>query len=142
MRELLSRSSPSKAKYLIKIMTGDLRIGLKESLVEEAIARAYGGTLREVQRANMLLGDIGETLLLAPQGNWRKPICGCFIHWDSCWPVRRRLPKMRWPTFRTPGWKTNTTAFAPRYTFRRDEVRIFSRTRDDITESFPNCRSN
>ena len=46
-------------------MTGDLRIGLKESLVEEAIAKAYGATLREVQRANMLLGDIGETLKLA-----------------------------------------------------------------------------
>ena len=46
-------------------MTGDLRIGLKESLVEEAIAKAYGGTLAEVQRANMLLGDIGETLKLA-----------------------------------------------------------------------------
>ena len=49
-------------------MTGDLRIGLKESLVEEAIAKAYGATLSEVQRANMLLGDIGETLKLAAAG--------------------------------------------------------------------------
>ncbi len=49
-------------------MTGDLRIGLKESLVEEAIAKAYGVTLPEVQRANMLLGDIGETLRLAADG--------------------------------------------------------------------------
>src|SRR6185295_14026421 len=68
VRELLSRSTPLEAKYLIKIMTGDLRIGLKESLVEEAIAGAYRGTPREVQRANMLLGDIGETLLLAAAG--------------------------------------------------------------------------
>ena len=64
-RELLSQASPLEAKYIVKIMTGDLRIGLKESLVEEAIAKAYGGTLGEVQRANMLLGDIGETLKLA-----------------------------------------------------------------------------
>ena len=41
VRELLSQASPSEAKYIIKIMTGDLRIGLKESLVEEAIAKAY-----------------------------------------------------------------------------------------------------
>ena len=34
-------------------------------LAEEAIAKAYGATLSEVQRANMLLGDIGETLKLA-----------------------------------------------------------------------------
>src|SRR5713226_1581910 len=65
IRDLLQRATPLEAKYIVKIMTGDLRIGLKESLVEEAIAKAYGGTLAEVQRANMLLGDIGETLRLA-----------------------------------------------------------------------------
>src|SRR5438270_9285305 len=64
VRELRSQASPLEAKYILKIMTGDLRIGLKESLVEEAIAKAYG-TLLEVQRANMLLGDVGETLKLA-----------------------------------------------------------------------------
>ena len=53
VRELLSQASSLEAKYIVKIITGDLRIGLKESLVEEAIAKAYGGTLAEVQRANM-----------------------------------------------------------------------------------------
>ena len=56
VRGLLNRAAPLEAKYIVKIMTGDLRIGLKESLVEEAIGKAYGGTLSEVQRANMLLG--------------------------------------------------------------------------------------
>ena len=65
VRDLVSRASPLEAKYIVKIMTGDLRIGLKESLVEEAIAKAYGSTLAEVQRANMLLGDIGESVRLA-----------------------------------------------------------------------------
>ena len=72
VRDLLQRATPLEAKYIVKIMTGDLRIGLKESLVEEAIAKAYGGTLagalEKVQRANMLLGDIGETLRLAVEG--------------------------------------------------------------------------
>src|SRR5579863_685970 len=62
VRELLSQVTPLEAKYIIKIMTGDLRIGLKESLVEEAIAKAFGSSLKEIQRANMLLGDIGQTL--------------------------------------------------------------------------------
>src|SRR5689334_22900162 len=39
VRQLLSEVSPLEAKYIVKIMTGDLRIGLKESLVEEAIAK-------------------------------------------------------------------------------------------------------
>ena len=45
VRHLLSRASPLEAKYIVKIMTGDLRIGLKESLVEEAVAKAYSETL-------------------------------------------------------------------------------------------------
>lgn len=68
VEELLRRADPLESKYIVKIMTGDLRIGLKESLVEEAIARAFGRRLVDVQRANMLLGDIGETLRLAARG--------------------------------------------------------------------------
>ena len=68
VRKLLSEVSPLEAKYIVKIMTGDLRIGLKESLVEEAVAKAFDGNLKDVQRANMLLGDIGETLRLATEG--------------------------------------------------------------------------
>src|SRR5205807_7178813 len=48
-----------------KILTGDLRIGLREGLVEEAIAKAFNVALDEVKEANMLLGDIGRTAVLA-----------------------------------------------------------------------------
>jgi DNA ligase 1 len=54
-------------KYIVKIITGDLRIGSKESLVEEAIAKAFDQPLAKVRRANMMTGDIGETLTLAAQ---------------------------------------------------------------------------
>lgn len=65
LEQTLRRLSPLEAKYFIKIATGELRIGLKESLVEEGIASAYQQPLVAVQRANMLLGDISETLRLA-----------------------------------------------------------------------------
>lgn len=65
LTDLLARATPVEAKYLAKIVTGDLRIGLKESLVEEAIAAAYGRSVAAVRRAAMLTGDIGRTLELA-----------------------------------------------------------------------------
>ncbi len=68
VEELLSKATALEAKYLVKVVTGEMRIGLKESLVEEAIAKAYEVPQAEVQRANMLLGDIGETLKLASAG--------------------------------------------------------------------------
>jgi DNA ligase-1 len=65
LEHTFQRLSALEAKYFIKIATGELRIGLKESLVEEAIAKAFDQTLPAVQRANMLLGDITDVLRLA-----------------------------------------------------------------------------
>jgi DNA ligase 1 len=63
--QLLRRLPPIEAKYFVKILTGELRIGLNERLVEEALARGFGRPLEEIQRAQMLTGDIEETLRLA-----------------------------------------------------------------------------
>jgi DNA ligase-1 len=66
--EVLTRATPLEAKYLFKLLTGDLRIGLREGLVEDAIARAFAQTLAEVAMANMLTGDIGEAAARARAG--------------------------------------------------------------------------
>lgn len=69
--ELLAKAfagaSAGDVKYMVKIITGDLRIGSKESLVEEAISKAFELPLAEVRRTNMMTGDIGETLALAAE---------------------------------------------------------------------------
>ena len=58
---VLRRATPLEAKYLVKLLASDLRIGLREGLVEDATARVFGQSLADVAYANMLLGDIGET---------------------------------------------------------------------------------
>jgi DNA ligase-1 len=67
LQDVLRRATAVEAKYVIKIISGDLRIGLRESLVEEAIAKAFDENVKAVQRANMLLGDTRETLRLAAE---------------------------------------------------------------------------
>jgi DNA ligase-1 len=64
----IARASAADVKYIVKILTGDLRIGSRESLVEEAIAGAFDRNVVDVRSANMFLGDIGETLRLAAEG--------------------------------------------------------------------------
>ncbi len=68
LRHALLQVSPLAGKYLVKILTGDLRIGLKEGLVEESLAGAFGATLDSVKRANLLVGDIGQTATLCACG--------------------------------------------------------------------------
>jgi DNA ligase 1 len=61
----LATLSAREGQYVVKILSGDLRIGLREGLVEEAIARAFEVPLDEVKEASMLLGDTGATATLA-----------------------------------------------------------------------------
>jgi len=68
LQRQLQRLSALEGQYVVKILTSDLRIGLKEGLVEEAIARAFEAPLDEVKEANMLLGDIGATATRASAG--------------------------------------------------------------------------
>ena len=55
---MLRRATPLEAKYLLKLMLGDMRIGVKQSLVEEAIAVAAGAPVEAVRRAVMLEADL------------------------------------------------------------------------------------
>jgi DNA ligase-1 len=137
VRDLLARATPLEAKYVVKIMTGDLRIGLKESLVEEAIAKAYGSPIADVQRANMLLGDIGETLKLASDQQLRRAKIRLFhpIGFMLASPIESADEGLTY--FADAAVEDKYDGIRAQAHVSQGEVRIFSRTRDDITESFP-----
>jgi DNA ligase-1 len=69
---LLGRLHPLAARYVVKIMANDLRIGLQEGLVEEGIAAAFELPLKTVKRVHMLTGDMGETAVRARAGETEK----------------------------------------------------------------------
>src|SRR6266567_2196348 len=140
VRELLS-SAPIEAKYIVKIMTGDLRIGLKESLVEEAIAKAYGVTLKDVQRANMLLGDIGETLKFALAGKLIEAKMRLFHPLGFMLASPAQSAEEALSYFEEAAVEDKYDGIRAQAHSADGEVRIFSRTRDDITESFPELPS-
>jgi DNA ligase 1 len=137
VRKLLSEVSPLEAKYIVKIMTGDLRIGLKESLVEEAIAKGFGESLKEVQRANMLLGDIGETLRLAAEDKLAEAKMRLFhpIGFMLASPAESAEDALNY--FQNAWVEDKYDGIRAQAHCSGDTVRFFSRTRDEITESFP-----
>jgi DNA ligase-1 len=59
---------PSEGELVIKLLTGDLRIGLKDGLVEEAVGIAFGVNSEDLGQANMVTGDLGRTAVLAKSG--------------------------------------------------------------------------
>ncbi|MCW1926474.1 ATP-dependent DNA ligase [Luteolibacter arcticus] len=65
LAERLRTLHPAEGETLVKLLTGDLRIGLKEGLVEDALAEAFSADPPAVRSAHMLTGDLGETARLA-----------------------------------------------------------------------------
>jgi len=65
LQDLLSRASALEAKYLVKLVLGDMRIGVKQAQVEEAIGIAFSRDLKQVRHAVMLLGDLRSVVQLA-----------------------------------------------------------------------------
>ena len=66
---LLGRATPLEAKYLVKLVLGDMRTGVKQSLVEEGIAAAYSVDPGQVRRASMLNGSLPEVVRMAAAGS-------------------------------------------------------------------------
>jgi DNA ligase-1 len=137
LRELLQQAQPLEGKYIVKIISGDLRIGLKENLVEEAIAKAFGAPLDQVKRANMLLGDIGETLLLAGAGKLAEARMRIFhaIDFMLASPVASGEEALSY--FENAAVEDKYDGIRAQAHISRGEARLYSRTRDEITESFP-----
>ncbi len=75
---LLRRADASEARYVVKIVSGETRIGLREGLLVDAIAKAFERDREAVARANMLTGDIGEAALRAKHGTLDEPTLAHF----------------------------------------------------------------
>jgi DNA ligase 1 len=142
LTKAFSRASPGDVKYIVKIITGDLRIGSKESLVEEAIAKAFDRPLVEVRRANMMTGDIGETLRLAAENRLANAVVRLFhpLGFMLAAPVETAEDLFSEARAETDAPLLVEEKYdgirAQVHKDKNGKVRIFSRTLDEISE-FP-----
>jgi DNA ligase-1 len=60
LRGMFERASAVEAKFLAKVLYGEMRHGVSEGLLLDGIAQAAGVKVRRVRRANQLWGDVGE----------------------------------------------------------------------------------
>src|SRR5438270_2569759 len=145
-RELLqarfANLSAREGQYVVKILTGDLRIGLREGLVEEAIARAFDVPLEQVKEANMLLGDIGATASLASQKQLNRAELSIFRPIKCMLATPEPTAEAIWERFAE---QESSTVFVEdkfdgiRAQLHRnsERVEIYSRDLRRITDQFP-----
>ena len=139
----LAKLSPREGQYVVKILTGDLRLGLREGLVEEAIASAFAAPLDEVKEANMLLGDIGQTASLAAKGALREAELSLFRPIKCMLASPEPTAEAIWARFANESHETHTTYVEDKFDGIRaqlhrgaERVEIFSRDLRRMTDQF------
>jgi DNA ligase 1 len=138
LRSLLERSDPLTAKYIVKVLGGDLRIGLREGLVEAAIARAFDRRLDDVKWAGMLVGDVGRLAGLARDDALASATLALFHPLkfmlaspaeDAAEIVARLGPEV-WVEDKYDGIRAQLHK-------RGEEIRLYSRDLHDISSGYP-----
>jgi len=138
VRALLRRADAGEARYIVKIVSGETRIGLREGLLVDAIAHAFERDRDAVARANMLTGDIGEAALRAKHGTLEEPTLAHFraIGMMLATPVldlaevAQRFPPPYVVEDKYDGVRAQVHKAG-------DRVELYSRTFDRVTARYP-----
>jgi DNA ligase-1 len=137
-KSLLLRASPLEAKYVVKVLTGEMRTGLVHGLLEEAVAKAHGLTGVEAARAHLLLGDVGLLAAAAARGELGKVKMAPFrpVNFMLAEPmstpeeIAERFAGEAYAEFKYDGVRAQVHKLG-------NEVRIYSRRLEEITSAFP-----
>jgi len=138
LKGILIDSSPIEAKYVIKIITGDMRIGLTEGLVEIAISKAFQRNLKHVRDAMLVSGDISQVALLAKRNTLHtaliKPLTPMsYMLADVMFSAKETVDYYQKPLiceFKYDGIRAQMHKSG-------HQIRLFSRKLSDITNTFP-----
>ena len=143
LADCLGTAGSEGGSYLIRILTGDLRIGLKEGLLEEAIATAFGTRLEQIKEVNMLTGDIGETAQLAKNNQLSTANLTLFRPVRCMLAIPEPSPEAIWDRVRSE-FNTQTALVEAKYDGIRAQLHgtphrteIYSRDLRNISDEFP-----
>ncbi|HEX6098380.1 MAG TPA: ATP-dependent DNA ligase [Thermoanaerobaculia bacterium] len=138
LADLFRKVDAQGARYVVKILTRELRIGLVEGLVESSIAKAFGRKLDAVRQANMFTGDIGATALLAKSDALTAAKMALFQPFAFMLAQPEEDPEKIVAELGADALADDKYdgIRAQIHTDGR-QVRIYSRTLDDVTHRFP-----
>ncbi len=137
---LFARATESEQRFLVALLTGELRQGAQEGVIVDAVTRAAEVPRDAVRRACMLSGDLGTTAAAALSGGVEALRA---VGLEVGRPVQ---PMLAAPGEDVDGALAKTGPAAIEYKLdgarlqvhrRGDEVRAFTRSLDDITARVP-----
>jgi DNA ligase-1 len=147
LRELFERASALEAKYIAKILIREMRHGMSEGLMLEAIAKMASRPVAEVRRIHMLEADLGRVVRMLRSPDVEKSVEGVSSTASSgvVKPLKPMLAQTAVDVAEAYAMLGQEISFEHKIDGARvqvhhldaGEVRIFSRRMNEITQSLP-----
>jgi len=141
LETLLGTATPLEAKYIVKVLIGEMRTGFHEGLMELAVSKAFDIPQKTVRTASMLTGDIGE---VASTAKVRGKEGVLKLRFRVFRPIKPMLAQTAQDVSEAIKEHGGQTALEQKLDGARiqihklgDAVRIFSRRLTDVTKSLP-----
>lgn len=138
---LLAKASPVEAKFIVRMVLGEMRTGFQEGLLAEAVSKAFGVSSDLVRRATMVTGDMGVVTEAAMTGGERA-VTGLKL--EPFRVVKPMLAAVSSGVEEALEEHDGTSAFEYKLDgarlqihFLNGEVKIWSRRLTEVTESLP-----
>ncbi|RLI89408.1 MAG: DNA ligase [Candidatus Altiarchaeales archaeon] len=138
--ELLSFAEPTEAKYIVRLVLEELRLGVGEGIVKDAIARAFQVDPKLVERAYSISSDLGEVARISKsegEKGLRK------VTLKTCRPIEVMLAQKIGSIEEAIG-KFGETAFEIKYDGARIQIHkedgrieLYTRRLENVTRQFP-----
>ncbi len=135
---LFGNARPLEGRYLARLMLEELRIGMGEGSVRDAVARAFDLDVRLVEHAHQAMNDLGEVALLAR----RDPAALSRVTIEPFRPVKMMLAQAGTVAGQLGDHGEVAVEYkydGSRFQFHKvgDICRIYSRRLEEVTESLP-----
>lgn len=136
-RILSTLRSPLETTYVVKILTGELRIGLREGLVLDALAAAFCAPPEDVRRAAAASGDPGVVARHARAGTLAELAAGYGA--PVAFMLATPIPYGEYAELAGSEWLVEDKYDGIRMQVQKDgaAVRLFSRTLNDSARAYP-----
>lgn len=131
---------PRELAYAIKVLLSDLRTGVKEGLLQAAVAEAFGVPIAAIQRAQFLLGNLDDVAVLARNGRLDDARFALFHPIQFMLATPKESPAALHAAFGGRSFWAEDKLDGIRAQIHKDaggRVAIYSRTLDRVDESFP-----
>jgi DNA ligase-1 len=137
LRYLFGEGGPLEARYIARLALDDMRIGVGEGLVRDAIAKAFDRPAEEVERGYNFTNDLGLVATKAKEGRLSE------LTIEIGRPIKMMLAQLG---SGIPGSMAEMGTAAVEWKFdgsrvqihkKGDEIEIFSRRLERVTKSLP-----